>query len=107
MKPADYQSLLNNKIMKERSRLLILSFLVSTETKSTTFMTLQKSLNLSRGNLSVQIQTLKDVEYVAVDKTFKNNKPQTMVTITKTGIMALKNYLSEMEKIIKTVNSKE
>ena len=104
MKQTDYQSLLNNKILKERSRLLILSSLITSETNSETFMALQKALDMTRGNLSVQIKTLKESGYVTVDKAFKNNKPQTTVTITKQGIIALKNYLSEMEKIIKTVN---
>ena len=107
MKEADYQSLINNKILKERSRLLILSFLISAEADSATFMELQKALDMTRGNLSVQITTLKDAGYVSVDKVFRDNKPQTTVTISKTGIAALKSYLSEMEKIIKNVNNQK
>lgn len=105
MKQADYQSIINDKILKERSRLLILSFLISSDKNSATFMQLQKALDMTRGNLSVQIKTLKDAEYVTVEKAFKNNKPQTTVTISKIGIIALKKYLSEMEKIIKTVHN--
>jgi len=105
MKSADYQSLLNNKIMKERSRLLILSFLAAADKGSATFMSLQRALNLSRGNLSVQIQKLKEAEYVDVLKDFYDNKPRTTIIITKTGIASLKSYLAEMEEIINSVNT--
>lgn len=89
MKSTDYSSLLSNKILKERSRLLIISYLIS----------------LTRGNLSVQIQILKEAGYVTVDKAFKDNKPQTTINITELGIVSLRNYLDEMEHIIKTVQS--
>lgn len=104
MKSSDYQSLLNNKIMKERSRLLILSYLASSENNSATFMVLQKALDLSRGNLSVQIQKLNDVDYISINKDFHENKPRTTAKITKVGITALKTYLAEMEQIINSVN---
>ena len=108
MKKADYHTLINNKVLKERSRLLnFYSSLITSESNSATFMQLQKALDMTRGNLSVQIKTLSEAGYAKIDKTFKNNKPQTTITITKEGIVALKNYLSEMEKIIKTVNTKE
>ena len=107
MKQADYQSIINDKILKERSRLLILSLLISADKNSATFMELQKALDMTRGNLSVQITTLKDALYVSVNKAFKDNKPQTTVTITKEGIVALKTYLSGMEKIIKSVQNNE
>ena len=100
MNNTDYTSLLNNKLLKERSRLLILCFLLGSETNSATFMVLQKALNLSRGNLSVQIKMLKEADYLSIDKSFKNNKPQTMVTITNEGIGSLRQYLKEMEMII-------
>ena len=105
MKATDYSSLLGNKILKERSRLLILSYLMAVEDNRATFMMLQKSINLTRGNLSVQIQTLKEADYVTVNKAFKDNKPQTTITITELGIIALRRYLDEMEQIIKAVQS--
>lgn len=103
MKYSDYQLLLNDKVMKERSRLLILSCLMAAENGSAVFMNIQKALDLSRGNLSVQIQILKDAGYVDVNKAFVDNKPQTTVSITMEGIVSLRNYLADMEKIIKLV----
>ena len=72
---------------------------MASETNSATFMVLQKSLNLSRGNLSIQIKTLAEAQYVTIKKEFKHNKPQTTIFITSEGIVALKKYLKEMEEI--------
>jgi DNA-binding MarR family transcriptional regulator len=102
MTPSDYSNLLNNKVLKERSRLLIVSFLMASETNSATFMALQKSLNLTRGNLSIQIKNLAQANYITIKKEFKHNKPQTTLSITDEGIIALKKYLKEMEEIIRS-----
>lgn len=104
---AEYSSLLNDKILKERSRLLILSYLMASEKDSAAFMVLQKKIGLTRGNLSVQIKTLADAGYVEVNKEFINNVPQTSIAITEKGILSLKKYLSDMETIIKSMEERE
>ena len=101
----DYSSLINDKILQERSRLLILSYLAGSESMSGSFMELQKSLDISRGNLSVQIKTLSEAKYVTIKKQFKDNKSLTTIFITKKGILSLKKYLEEMDKIINTIKS--
>ncbi len=63
-------------------------------------MELQKAAGFSRGNLSVQIKTLQEAGYVRVTKKFKNNKPQTTVSLTEKGRMEFGRYLKEMEKIL-------
>ena len=103
MSSTNYSGLLNNKILKERSRLLIVSFLMAAETNSATFMTIQKSLNLSRGNLSIQLKTLDEAQYITITKTFKDNKPQTTIHLENEGITSLKKYLAEMETVIDSI----
>ena len=105
MKPFEYRQLFSDKVMKERSRLLILSYLAAAGDGRAVFMRVQKALDLSRGNLSVQIQILKDAGYVNVSKAFKDNKPQTTISITKEGVIALRKYLADMEALIQTVDS--
>lgn len=104
---AEFSSFLNDKILKERSRLLILSYLMASEKDSAAFMVLQKKIGLTRGNLSVQIKTLAEAGYVEVKKEFIKNVPQTSVSITEKGILALKQYLSEMETIIRLAEGNE
>lgn len=100
MAERDYSSLLKNKVLQERTRLLILSYIAGRETQKAPFMEIQKALNLTRGNLSVQIQKLKDAGYADVIKKFQDNKPLTTVRITDSGILALKEYLSQMNMLL-------
>lgn len=92
-----------NKIIHERARLLILTYLASNEKKEISFNELQASLDFSSGNLSVQLRKLQQADYVDIQKTFKDNKPYTAVSITHQGSDSLKHYVAEMEGIIKTL----
>jgi DNA-binding MarR family transcriptional regulator len=99
----DFSGLIKNKVIHERSRLLILSYLAGSETGKAAFMELQKAMGFSRGNLSIQIKTLQAAKYVRVTKKFKDNKPMTTIFLTDKGRSALKHYLKEMEDIIKVL----
>ena len=92
-----------NKIIHERARLLILTYLAINEKKEISFNELQESLKFSSGNLSVQLRKLQQADYVAIYKTFKENKPYTTISITHPGSDALNSYVAEMEDIIKTL----
>ncbi len=89
-----------DKIIHERVRLRILTYLASSQKKVTSFSELQKQLELTSGNLSVQIKKLKMVDYVEIVKSFKDNKPYTTIGITLKGFEALKEYVNEMETIL-------
>ena len=101
MAPVDYPSLLSDKLLYERSRLLILSFLMGQEKQSAAFMEVQKSLNLSRGNLSIQMKKLEEAGYISIKKEFKNNKSLTTIKLNPLGIRALKTYLKDVESLLK------
>ena len=92
-----------DKIIHERARLLILTYLASNEQKGIPFNELQSKLEFTSGNLSIQLKKLKGAEYVKIKKTFKDNKPFTTVSITSQGSRALKQYIKEMEDIIQTL----
>jgi hypothetical protein len=51
----------------------------------------------------VQLRKLQQADYVDIQKTFRDNKPYTAVSITHQGSDALKHYVAEMEGIIKTL----
>ncbi|MFC1822069.1 transcriptional regulator [Thermodesulfobacteriota bacterium] len=91
------------KIIHERARLLILTYLAGNEQKSIPFNELQSKLSFTSGNLSIQLKKLKGAEYVKIKKTFKDNKPFTTVSITSQGSRALNLYIKEMEDIIQTL----
>lgn len=94
-----------NKIIHERARLLIITHLASSEKPSVSFSDLQESLELTPGNLSVQLRKLKDAGYVKIKKAFKDNKPLTTVSMTPDGKQALEDYVEEMEKIIRQLKN--
>ena len=92
-----------DKIIHERARLLILTYLASRKEQEVSFNELQEKLSFSSGNLSIQLKKLKEVNYLGMNKTFKDNKPYTTVGITSEGASALQKYVEEMESIIKTL----
>lgn len=92
-----------NKIIHERARLLILTYLASNQKKETSFNEILDNLQFSSGNLSVQLRKLQEADYVAIHKTFKENKPYTTIAITAQGLDALNQYVVEMEQIIKSL----
>ena len=92
-----------NKIIHERARLLILTYLTSNEKREVSFNELQEKLEFTSGNLSIQLKKLREAGYVEINKTFKDNKPYTTVLITPQGAKALNAYIEEMEQIIQTL----
>ncbi|MBU0464107.1 MAG: transcriptional regulator [Proteobacteria bacterium] len=91
-----------DRIIHERARLFILIYLASNEKEEISFNELLEKLEFSSGNLSIQLKKLKEVKYLAISKTFKDNKPYTTVSITPQGLTNLNRYVEEMEEIIKT-----
>jgi hypothetical protein len=68
--------------------------------KEAEFTFLREKTNSTAGNLSVQIQKLKDAGYIDVIKQFKDNYPQTICKITKTGIKAFEAYVSNLQSYL-------
>lgn len=92
-----------DKIIHERARLAILIHLANNSKQKITFNELKEDLDLTSGNLSVQLTNLEQAGYVQIHKSFQNKKPVTKVSLTPEGLSALKNYLLEMEEMIKTI----
>ena len=72
-----------------------MSLLISVKEAEFTF--LRERTNATAGNLSVQIQKLKDAGYIDVIKQFKDNYPQTICKITKQGIKAFEEYVTTLQ----------
>jgi hypothetical protein len=53
------------------------------------------------GYLNTQLQKLKDANYIELEKSFKNNYPQTICKITKTGIKAFEDYVKAIQIYLK------
>ena len=82
-------------ILHSQLRLAVMSLLISVKEAEFTF--LREKTNSTAGNLSVQIQKLKDAGYIDVIKQFKDNYPQTICKITKPGIKAFEEYVGSLQ----------
>ncbi|MES2681229.1 MAG: transcriptional regulator [Bacteroidota bacterium] len=85
-------------ILHSQLRLAVVSLLVSV--KKAEFTYLKEKTNASAGNLSVQLQKLKEAQYIEIEKSFKDNYPQTICKITKTGIKAFEEYVKNLKQYI-------
>lgn len=82
-------------ILHSQLRLAVISILMGV--KEAGFAYLKEKTNASAGNLSVQIQKLKDAGYIEVIKQFKDNYPQTICKITKQGVKAFEEYVKSLQ----------
>lgn len=82
-------------ILHSQLRLAVMSLLISV--KEAEFTYLKEQTNATAGNLSVQIQKLKDAGYIDVVKQFKDNYPQTTCKITPKGISAFEDYVENLK----------
>jgi DNA-binding transcriptional ArsR family regulator len=85
-------------ILHSQLRLAIVSLLISVKEAEFTFI--KEKTGATAGNLSVQVQKLKDAGYIEVIKQFKDNYPQTICRITKPGIKAFEVYVKSLQEYI-------
>ena len=89
-------------ILHSQLRLAVMSILISV--KQADFIFIKEKTNATAGNLSVQIQKLKDAGYIDVIKEFKENYPNTMCRITKGGIKAFEDYVKNLQQYLSVSN---
>ena len=85
-------------LLHNELRLAIMSLLLGLEEADFPF--LKEKTEASSGNLSVQVQKLKDAGYIDVTKKFKDNYPQTLCQITPKGIEAFEAYVNSIKKYL-------
>jgi len=82
-------------ILHSQLRLAVMSLLISVKEAEFTF--LKEKTNATAGNLSVQIQKLREAGYIDVIKQFKDNYPQTICKVTPAGIKAFEQYVKNLQ----------
>lgn len=82
-------------ILHSQLRLAVVSLLISVREAEFTF--LREKTNATAGNLSVQLNKLKDAGYIDITKQFSNNYPQTICRITKKGIESFEAYVHALQ----------
>ncbi|MHC4952138.1 MAG: winged helix-turn-helix domain-containing protein [Planctomycetota bacterium] len=87
-----------DELLLSKARLGVMSALVSGDKLEFTY--LRKALDLSDGNLSVQIRKLEDTGYIKVEKLFVDRKPKTFCQITNKGRKALRNLVKKLSDLV-------
>ena len=87
-----------DRVIHEKGRLAIMSMLAATPELS--FTELRDTLAMTDGNLTSHLRTLQEAGYVAVAKSYQNNRPLTTVSLTTAGRKAFTEYVSLLEQIV-------
>jgi DNA-binding MarR family transcriptional regulator len=85
-------------LLHSQLRLAVISILISVEEADFTY--LKKQTEATSGNLSVQIEKLKEAGYITVNKLFKGKMPCTVCSITKKGVTAFEAYVKVLQSYI-------
>ena len=87
-----------DELILSKTRLGIISALIGGDKLE--FSYLRNLLELSDGNLSVQIRKLEEAGYIKVKKVFLGRKPKTFCRITAKGQRAIKNLIGKLEEMV-------
>ncbi len=85
-------------LLHSQLRLAIISILIRVEEAE--FTQLKEETQATAGNLSVQLNKLKEAGYLTIEKKFKGNYPQTLCKITDTGVEKFEEYVDTLRKYI-------
>ena len=86
-------------LLHSQVRLAIMSILISV--KNAEFGYLLENIKTTKGNLSFQLNKLKEAGYIEVKKSFKGNYPLTTCKITQEGINAYEIYVNSIDEYFK------
>ena len=89
-----------NKAFDHRVRLGIMSVLMVNEFAD--FNTLKELLGATDGNIASHIKALEKEEYVKVEKSFINRKPNTRYSATKKGRTEFQKHIDAIDDLLKT-----
>jgi DNA-binding MarR family transcriptional regulator len=85
-------------VIHGRLRLGVMAYLSNAEVAD--FNELKSVLEVTQGNLSVQLRKLEEAGYVTIEKGFLGRKPRTQVRITPAGRSAFAAYLEVLGRLI-------
>ena len=86
-------------LLHSQVRLAIMSVLIGV--KKAEFSFLLENINTTKGNLSFQLNKLKEAGYIEINKSFKGNYPLTTCEITEKGIDAYEHYVESIADYFK------
>ena len=85
-------------IIHASARLMVLTYLYVVE--SADYVFLINLTGLTWGNLATHLNKLEEAGYIAIQKTYKGKKPQTLLSMTVEGRIAFRNYKKTMKQVL-------
>lgn len=85
-------------LLHSQLRLAVVSVLVGV--KEAEFTYLKEQTGATAGNLSAQLQKLKEAGYIDIEKSFKDNFPLTTCRLTPKGLQAFETYVKSLKSYI-------
>jgi DNA-binding MarR family transcriptional regulator len=92
-------------LIHERTRLTILTALVTAPEGRLSFPDLRDALHLTDGNLTTHLRTLDDAGMVDLKKTGAGRGSSTTVELTASGRKAFEAYLARLESLIQAART--
>ena len=93
-----------DRVIHEKGRLAIMSLLAASPELS--FTELRAALSMTDGNLTSHLRTLQENGYVAVSKSYQDNRPLTTCSLTVAGKKAFANYIDLLEQVLQQAKGK-
>ena len=85
-------------VIHGRLRLALMAFLSTA--REAEFQELRDLLDVTAGNLSVQLRTLEEAGHVVVTKQHRGRKSLTTIAITPTGDAALARHRAQLQRLL-------
>jgi DNA-binding transcriptional ArsR family regulator len=85
-------------LLHSQLRLAIMSILVGAAEAD--FVFIREKTGATAGNLSVQIEKLKEAGYISVSKSFQGKMPRTTCRITPIGLAAFESYVAAIRSYL-------
>ena len=93
-----------DRVIHEKGRLAIMSMLAASPELA--FTELRDALSMTDGNLTSHMRTLQENGYVAVSKSFQDNRPLTTCSLTAAGKKAFTTYIDLLEQVLQQARGK-
>lgn len=85
-------------LLHSELRLAVMSLLLSVDEADFPFI--KEQTGATAGNLSVQIDKLRQAGYIEVSKAFEGKRPKTTCKITPVGVKAFEEYVNALKSYI-------
>jgi DNA-binding MarR family transcriptional regulator len=91
-----------DRLVHEPARLAVMALLYVVN--GADFIFLMNQTGLTWGNLSAHMSKLEEAGYLAVEKTFKGKRPNTMLRLTPKGREAFRSYAGMMRQFFSDIS---